>query len=424
MKIPPPSARIRMMIRRSTSIVRPILSGRGGKYTSCADARGARPITRTRDALETGGRDTHAFRIRVGRSELQLAGSDLKNGKTAEAEDATELFSQHSAGVYRYCLRRLGSPEEAEDALQLTYLNAWRSLKHGFEPRQPRPWLFQIAANVCATSLRSKMRGTRLELRDPSALDELAGPGEPGNEELLGLPQALRDLPSRQRRAMVLRDWHGLSYDEIAAEMAVSDAAVETLLFRARNKVATTLANPDWRRRLAPSRALLIWPFGFLRAKSLATGGAEQLKMGAALAGGTVVPLIAFGLVQVLLSEPKETTQEPQRAAVSQVAQARASGSWQEQLPVRAPMPAEGIPAEGTRKTRIRPQAESRGHATSPKKSGAAHSPKAKANPHVGPEAKVVICHGTHSKKRPGVTISVSKHAVAGGLGKDTRGPC
>jgi RNA polymerase sigma-70 factor (ECF subfamily) len=374
--------------------------------------------------LKTGSEILNAFRTRVGRSELQLAGNGLKNGKTAEAEDATELFSQYSAGVYRYCLGRLGSPEEAEDALQLTYLNAWRSLKRGFEPRQPRPWLFQIAANVCASSLRSKLRGTRLELRDPSALDELAGSGEPGNEELLGLSQALRDLPSRQRRAMVLRDWHGLSYDEIAAEMAVSDSAVETLLFRARSKVATALVNPDWRRRLAPSRALLIWPFGLLRTKSLVTGGAEQLKMGVALAGGTVVPLIAFGLVQVLLSEPNETTQVPQRAAVSQVsqvAQARASGSWpeqlQEQLLLRAP-----VPAGRTEKTRTGPQAKSRGGADSPKKSKA-HPSKAKANPSVGPAPKVVLCHATQSKQQPGVTISVSEHGLAG-LSKDKRGAC
>jgi RNA polymerase sigma-70 factor (ECF subfamily) len=352
---------------------------------------------------------------------MQLAGSGLKNGKTAEAEDATELFSRYSAGVYRYCLRRLGSPEEAEDALQVTYLNAWRSLKHGFEPQQPRPWLFQIAANVCATRLRSKLRGTRLELRDPSALDELAGAGEPGNEELLGLSEALRDLPSRQRRAIVLRDWQGLSYDEIASEMAVSDAAVETLLFRARNKVATALANPDWRRRLAPSRALVIWPFGFLRAKSLPTGGAEQLKIGVALAGGTVVPLIAFGLLQVLLSEPQPTTQGPLGGAVSQIAQARASGTWvqEERLLLHAPMSPAGTETRG-----IAPQGESRKHSASPKpKKSKAHSPKAKANPSVRAEAKVVLCHGTPSKERPGVTISVSKHALAG-LGKDTPGAC
>jgi hypothetical protein len=143
--------------------------------------------------------------------------------------------------------------------------------------------------------------------------------------------------------------------------------------------------------------------------------------MGVALAGGTVVPLIAFGLIQVLLSEPNETTQEPQRAAVSQVAQARASGPWpeqqQEQLLLRAPMS-----AEGTSKTRLGPQAESRGGADSPKKSKA-HSSKAKANPSVGPEPKVVLCHGTQSKARPGVTISVSEHGLAG-LSKDTAGAC
>ena len=86
--------------------------------------------------------------------------SALEHESTVEADDATELFTRHSPGIYRYCLRRLGSPEEAEDALQLTYLNAWRSLKSGFEPTQRRPWLFGIAANVCSTALRTKLGGT------------------------------------------------------------------------------------------------------------------------------------------------------------------------------------------------------------------------------------------------------------------------
>jgi RNA polymerase sigma-70 factor (ECF subfamily) len=344
---------------------------------------------------------------------LQLARKGLKNGKTADVEDATELFTRYSAGVYRYCLGRLGSREEAEDALQVTYLNAWRSLKGGFEPQQPRSWLFQIAANVCATSLRSKLRGTRLELRDPTALDELAKAENPGNEKLLGLSEALRELPSRQRRAIVLRDWQGLSYNEIAAEMAVSDAAVETLLFRARNKVATTLANPDWRRRLAPSRALLIWPFGFLRTKSMATGGAEHLKMGVSLAGGTVVPLIAFGLMQVVLSDPQETPQDARRAAVSQVAGAQASGSLlRERL-----LLLDSMPKARAGKTGVRTQAHPRKHAASPKKSRA-RTPNAARH-----EAKIVLCHGTHAAERPAVTVSVSKHALEG-LSKDTRGAC
>ncbi|MCA1657511.1 MAG: sigma-70 family RNA polymerase sigma factor, partial [Actinobacteria bacterium] len=308
---------------------------------------------------------------------------------------------------------------EAEDALQVTFLNAWRSLKRGFEPQQPRSWLFQIAGNVCTTSLRSKLGGTRLELRDPTALDEFAKAEHPGNEELLGLSEALRELPCRQRRAIVLRDWQGLSYNEIAAEMAVSDAAVETLLFRARNKVATALANPDWRRRLAPSRALLIWPFGFLRTKSMATGGAEHLKIGVALAGGTVVPLVAFGLVQVLLSGPQETTQEARRAAISQVAGAQASSLLQERFLLRDSMPGAG-------KTGVRTQAHTRKHGASPHEGRAqptAHPQSNAGNPGVAHESKIVLCHSTRSEERPAVTVSVSKHAVAG-LGQDSPGAC
>jgi RNA polymerase sigma-70 factor (ECF subfamily) len=370
-----------------------------------------------------GKRDTRAFRITVEGPRLQLDESGLKDGTTAEVDDATVLFTRYSTGVYRYCLRRLRSPEEAEDALQVTYLNAWRSLKRGFEPEQPRPWLFQIAANVCATMLRSTLGGTRLELRDPSTLDELAGVEDAGSEELLGLSEALRELPSRQRRALVLRDWQGLSYNEIAAEMAVSDAAVETLLFRARNKVATALANPDWRRRLAPSRALLIWPFGFLRAKSMAAGGAEQLKIGLTLAGGTVVPLIAFGLIQGLLpGEPQQTTQETRPAGVSQLEGSPPSVSWlPEGLLLRASMP-------GARagKTGVRPQAQPRKHAVSPqgvRAQSTAHPPSNAGPPGVAHESKLVLCHGTHSEERPAVTISVSKHALAG-ISQDSPGAC
>jgi hypothetical protein len=192
---------------------------------------------------------------------------------------------------------------------------------------------------------------------------------------------------------------------------------VETLLFRARNKVATALANPDWRRRLAPSRALLIWPFGFLRTKSMATGGAEHLKMGVTLAGGTVVPLIAFGLVQVLLSDPQETPQDARRVAVSQVAGAQASGSLlRERLLLLDSMP------KARAGTTVRMKAHPRKHAASPKKS-TAPAPNAAANPVARDEPKIVLCHGTHAEERPAVTISVSGHALEG-LSKDTQGAC
>ena len=254
-------------------------------------------------------------------------GNGLQDAGVPELDHASELFARHSAGVYRYCLRRLGSREEAEDALQVTYLNAWRSLKGGFQPDQHQPWLYQIAANVCSTSLRSKLGRKQVELGDPAALDALVARERTGADELVGLSEALRDLPARQRRALVLRDWRGLSYSEIARELAVSVASVETLLYRGRNKIAAALSNGDWRKAASSARALFIWPVAFLRTKSATTAGAEHLKIGA-VAGGAVAPLIAFGLIQGFLpGQSNPPSQSGRTSPVAEVKGVQTSGS-------------------------------------------------------------------------------------------------
>jgi RNA polymerase sigma-70 factor (ECF subfamily) len=345
----------------------------------------------------------------------------MQRGTTAERVETTELFTRHANGIYHYCLRRLGSPEEAEDALQVTYLNAWRSLKDGCRPRARRAWLFQIAANVCASTLRSKLGGTRLELRDPGTLDELVAVSDPENEALFGLTEALRELPSRQRRALVLRDWQGLSYNEIATEMAVSDAAVETLLFRARSKVADMLVTGEWRGKLATSaRVLVVWPFALLRTKAAATTGAGHLKTGLVLAGGTVAPLVAFGLIQVLLLGPHETTQPNRGALVAQGAQLAAPVAFLQEARL-----AHSMNARSGEEKRLVSAKKPRRHA-SPGHGSNSHStthPGSVPAAGAGQESKIVLCHGTPSDRQPGVTISVSPQALSG-LGGDARGAC
>jgi RNA polymerase sigma-70 factor (ECF subfamily) len=355
---------------------------------------------------------------------LKVEEGGLQRGMTAEREETTELFTRHANGIYHYCLRRLGSPEEAEDALQVTYLNAWRSLKDGCRPRVHRAWLFQIAANVCASTLRSKLGGTRLELRDPGTLDELVAVEDPESEDLLGLTEALRELPLRQRRALVLRDWQGLSYNEIATEMAVSDAAVETLLFRARSRVADLLVSGEWRGKLATSaRALVIWPFALLRTKSAATTGAGHLKTGLVLAGGTVAPLVAFGLIQVFLLGPHETTQPNRGALMAQGAQLEAPVAWLQEGRLAHAVNARGGEQEGLVRAKEKPHGHA-GPAHGSKLHSTAHPPQGSVPaPGAVQQSKIVLCHGTHSGKRPGVTISVSPHALSG-LGDDARGAC
>jgi RNA polymerase sigma factor (sigma-70 family) len=346
--------------------------------------------------------------------------SVLEDDSAAGVDGATELFTRYSTRVYRYCLRRLGSPEEAEDALQLTFLNAWRSLKSGFEPDSQGPWLFGIAANVCSTSLRAKLGSTRLELRDPETLDELAADEKAGREELLGLSEALRELPARQRRAVLLRDWQGLSYREIAAELAVSVASVETLLFRGRKRVAATLASADWRKPAPSVRSLLIWPFAFLRTKSLPIGGGEHLKLGLTLAGGTVAPLVAFGVIQGFLPGEAKAVQPPRTPSVAGVTAADASGSWLDDghLPhvVLATLAKHDQDARRTHSDRV-PDSVTK-ETGKPTGSG---SPGSSAV--ASPPSKVVICHSTSSQANPGVTVTVSANGLSG-LSHDPAGPC
>jgi RNA polymerase sigma factor (sigma-70 family) len=341
----------------------------------------------------------------------------LEDDGAAGVDGATELFTRYSTRVYRYCLRRLGSPEEAEDALQLTFLNAWRSLKSGFEPDRQGPWLFGIAANVCSSSLRAKLGSSRLELRDPETLDELAADEKAGREELLGLSEALRDLPARQRRAILLREWQGLSYREIAAELAVSVASVETLLFRGRKRVAATLASADW--KAAPSvRSLLIWPFAFLRTKSFPIGGGEHLKLGLTLAGGTVAPLVAFGVIQGFLPGEAKAVQPARTPSVAGVKAADASGSWLDDG--NLPHVVAAKHDQDARRTHSDREPDSPTRKTAKPTEGSSGSPESSAA--VSPP-KVVICHSTSSKTNPGVTVTVSANGL-NGLSHDPAGPC
>jgi RNA polymerase sigma factor (sigma-70 family) len=182
----------------------------------------------------------------------------------AAAETAEHLFQEHSGWIYGYCLRVLRSPEEAEDALQTTYLNACRSLNEGTRPQAGSAWLLRIAQNVCLTRLRSSGRRGKVErAQDFTVLEETVAAPERSDDDLLGLVDALEGLPERQRRAILLREWQGLSYREVARELDVTQASVETLIFRARRSLAAALEQDRTKPR---RRSLHALDFGSLLA--------------------------------------------------------------------------------------------------------------------------------------------------------------
>jgi RNA polymerase sigma factor (sigma-70 family) len=162
---------------------------------------------------------------------------------TAEAR-AAALYEQYRRPVYRYCRNRLRSSEEAEDAVQSTFLRAFTALRGGIVPECEAAWLYRIAHNVCLSRHLSSARRARVERpHDLDTLgDRLASPERERPEELGGLRDALADMPERLRRVILLREWQGLSYAEIAEALETSVSAVETLVFRGRRHLAQALA--------------------------------------------------------------------------------------------------------------------------------------------------------------------------------------
>ena len=200
------------------------------------------------------------------------------------------LYERHARQIYNYCLHQLSSREEAEDAVQTTFMNAFRGLKRGIVPEAEQAWLFKIAENVCLSRRRSSWRRGRVESpNDFEVLQEIVPSRGSRADELIGLEDALEAMPENQRRAILLREWQGLSYREIAGELAISQAAVETLIFRARRTLAQGLEDSPAAKRRAFGRTANGLSAGSLLTalKSALTGGAAVKAVAVAVAAGT-----------------------------------------------------------------------------------------------------------------------------------------
>src|SRR6266704_5296619 len=108
---------------------------------------------------------------------------------TAPEADATRaLYETYSRQISNYCLHQLSSREEAEDAVQTTFMNAFRGLKRGVVPEAEQAWLFKIAENVCLSRRRSSWRRGRVESPADFELVEELTPAPPRRaDELIGL---------------------------------------------------------------------------------------------------------------------------------------------------------------------------------------------------------------------------------------------
>jgi RNA polymerase sigma-70 factor, ECF subfamily len=165
-------------------------------------------------------------------------------GHTAETEALfAQLFEQYEQAIYQYVLRMLGDPEEARDFTQDAFVKAYKKLpttlaKGNF---QAQAWLYRIATNVCLDELRHRKL---LKWQPWESFVSLFHPSQIArdNPERDAIQQetkhevdlVLDKLSPRYRAALMMREYHGLGYEEIAEVMGTTRTAVKTLLLRAR----------------------------------------------------------------------------------------------------------------------------------------------------------------------------------------------
>jgi RNA polymerase sigma-70 factor (TIGR02960 family) len=183
-----------------------------------------------------------------------------------------ELTARHRRELHVHCYRMLASYDEAEDAVQETYLRAWRS-RATFDGEHVRAWLYKIATNACLDALRSRSRRAAavrsyadvawLTPYPDRLLDEVApAADEPevaavARETIeLAFLAALQALPPRQRAALVAREVLGMPAAETAELLDTSVAAANSALQRARATMKEHLPSHrgDWSAR-PPSAA-------------------------------------------------------------------------------------------------------------------------------------------------------------------------
>jgi RNA polymerase sigma-70 factor (ECF subfamily) len=195
---------------------------------------------------------------------------DLTAARNGDESAYQRLVDPYRGELQAHCYRMLGSVHDAEDALQETFLRAWRGLP-GFEGRSSlRSWLYRIATNTSLTMIDKRPKRV-LPIDYGPAADPHDGPGEPliesvwvepyadehfGVEDGLAGPEAryeqreavelafvaaLQHLPANQRAVLILRDVLGFSAKESAETLDTTTASVNSALQRARAAVEARL---------------------------------------------------------------------------------------------------------------------------------------------------------------------------------------
>jgi RNA polymerase sigma-70 factor (ECF subfamily) len=163
--------------------------------------------------------------------------------RRGDAKAFDEIVARHKRTVYLTARRLLATHEDADEAAQIAFVRAWKSLAGFRGDASLRTWLVRIVLNV-AKSMRTARR-------PHAALEDVAEPVDPGegsDEHLrrrqagVRVRRAVAGLPSRQREVVVLKLFSDMTHREVAASLGLSEGAVKAHLHQAVANLRRTMA--------------------------------------------------------------------------------------------------------------------------------------------------------------------------------------
>jgi len=180
---------------------------------------------------------------------------------SGDADSFNLLVQRWERPIYALAYRVIGRQEEAQDVCQETFLRAYRSLP-GFKGEAKfSSWVYRIALNLCRDWMRKQKRTPVMQAPEGVDIQDMAaerGPVE-SIEDLVSRKQlsavvgeAMKRLPEEQRTAIVLKEYHGMTFQEIADLQGCPLSTVKTRLYQGLTVLRRDLEQDA---RIAPSMA-------------------------------------------------------------------------------------------------------------------------------------------------------------------------
>jgi len=165
----------------------------------------------------------------------------VARSKTGDTESFNQLVKRWERPIFALAYRTLGREEDARDVTQETFLRAFRALSGFKGDAKFSSWLYRIALNLCRDWMRKERRAPLVAVPEGVDVEDLAaerGPTETvedlasRSEMAREVAKAMQYLPEEQRHAIILKEYHGLTFQEIADLMKCPLSTVKTRVYQ------------------------------------------------------------------------------------------------------------------------------------------------------------------------------------------------